>query len=112
MAAIHNVTIEQGAVFRLRLTWRDKRGKPVNLTGMALKLQARAHYGSDVLFELLTDAGIATIPLLGVIILELSKAATAALTFDTAVYDLMADDVRLLQGKCTLSKGVTDIPAP
>ena len=41
MAAVYDITIEQGATFRLSLVWKDSSNVPVNLTGYTARMQVR-----------------------------------------------------------------------
>lgn len=114
MAAVtRNFTIEQKATFRKKLTYRDAKKKPINLTGFSARMQIRAADGS-LIADLSTEKS--TIVLggaAGTIELVISAADTAKMTFATALYDLKliapsGDETRLLQGKVTLSAGQTE----
>ncbi|MCC6475110.1 MAG: hypothetical protein IT514_15355, partial [Burkholderiales bacterium] len=89
---------------------------PVDLTGSTARMQIRPYVESpdaDILLSLTTaNGGISLGGANGTISLLASAAATAALDFDTAVYDLEVIDgsglvTRLLSGMVTLSKEVT-----
>lgn len=45
-AGIYNITIEQGADWRLYFTWRDTLGDPRDLTGWSARMQIRENYAS------------------------------------------------------------------
>lgn len=114
MAAKQNIVIEQGATFQLPLTLRGSNKRPINLTGHTAKLQIReSHASLDVLMELSTTNGKITItPASGRIDIVITDEETSAITWKTAVYDLVlyAPDGtarRLIEGKVTVSEGVT-----
>lgn len=115
-AAKKNLTIEQRATFTHRLTWKDAKGKPINLTGCLARMQVRPSYDStEVLVELSTENGrIILTPLAGVIELRIAANDTDSLSFDSAVYDLKVEfpgtpstEIRLLEGQIKVSPGVT-----
>jgi len=120
-AALQNLTIEQGA------TWSHSfvvyQPAPVdtpieslvveNLTGYTSRMQVRRTAESPhVLLELTTEnSRIVITPLTGRLDLTVSAATTAALNFDTAVYDLeivnAGEVTKLVRGEVTLVAGVT-----
>jgi hypothetical protein len=110
-AAKLNLLVEQGADFSKRLVWRDKNKRPVPLSGWVAKMQVRASASSPtVLFELSTENGRITLPGSGVIQMDIDAADTQ--NFVAGVYDLKlmgpaGQDIRLVEGKITLSPGVT-----
>lgn len=111
-AVTKNLTIEQKATFRKKMTYRDKFKKPINLTGYGARMQIRGADGS-LIADLSTQNGkIVLGGATGTIELILSAAETALMTFATALYDLKliapnGDEIRMLQGKVTLSVGQT-----
>lgn len=111
-AVTKNLTIEQKATFRKKMTYRDKFKKPINLTGYGARLQIRAADGS-LIADLSTQNGkIILGAAAGTIELVLTAAETTVMTFATALYDLKliapnGDEIRMLQGKVTLSVGQT-----
>ena len=112
-AAQYNITIEQGATWRLSLTWKDVAGAPIDLTSYTARMQVRQAYGTaDALLNLSSGAGITLGPSTGAITLTASAAQTAAIAARNGVYDLemVAPDgtvTRLLQGSVTISPEVT-----
>lgn len=44
MAAVHNITIEQGATFRLSAVWKDANNALINLTGYTARMMVRRTY--------------------------------------------------------------------
>lgn len=109
-----NITIEQGATFKLVLTWKDSKSRPINLTGYSARLQVRAALGdAAVLIDASTANGKIVLGTTnGLITVTLTDEETQALTFQSGVYDLKVTppdgaSVRLMQGSVTLSLGVT-----
>ena len=106
--------VEQGATFSYALTLTDSVGAPVNLTGYTARMQMRRSVQSpDILISLTTANGRLVItPLTGVITMTISATDTAALNFQSAVYDLEIESAggivtRLIEGKVRLSLEVT-----
>lgn len=57
-AGIKNITVEQGADWRLLFVWKDKDNEPRNLTGWSGRMQVRETVESkNVLFDLTTANG-------------------------------------------------------
>ena len=116
-AATKNLTIEQKATFRKKLTYRDAKKKPINLTGFTARMQIRDSQGA-LITDLSTENGKIKIGgSAGTIELVISNAETSAMTFSTALYDLTltapnGDVSRILQGKITLSVGQTATVTP
>jgi hypothetical protein len=112
-AATKNLVFEQNSTFKMRLIWMDKNRKPVNLTGYTAKLQVRSAAGGSLLVDATILNGYITLGTVnGVIDIQIPQSIINALTFTTAVYDLIIIDpalvqIRFLQGKVTRSPGVT-----
>lgn len=112
-AGILNITIEQGATFNPVLTWKDENGVVIDLTGYSARMQIRDTVDATSFIAELTDltGEIVLGGTAGTITFNLSAAATAAFTFDSAVYDLELVNGtivnRLLKGEVILSKEVT-----
>lgn len=110
-AAKLNLTVEQGADFYKRLVWRDKNKRPVNLTGYAAKMQVRSSAGSaTVLFELSTANGRIALPGSGAIELNIVANDTEAMAggvYDLKLYAPGGREIRLIEGKLTVTPGVT-----
>ena len=110
-AAKLNLTIEQGATFSKRLVWRDKNKRPVNTTGYAAKMQIRASATSaEVLFELSTTNNRIVLQAGGVIQLDISANDTDSIksgVYDLKLYAPNGQEIRLIEGKVTVSPGVT-----
>lgn len=115
-AAKKALTIEQRATWTHTLTWKDEKGKAINLTGCVVRMQIRADAASAVLlFELTTANGrITLLPTTGVIKLRIEANDTNTLTFVTAFYDIKVefpgangDEFRLMEGSIKVTPGVT-----
>lgn len=84
-AGIYDIIIEQGADWRLVLTWKDEAGAPVNLTGYTARMQVRETYASKVkVFDLTTENGRITLPGDGVIELAIPASVSAAVAINPA----------------------------
>jgi hypothetical protein len=110
-AAKLNITVEQGATFSKRLVWRDKNKRPINLSGYTAKMQIRASATStDVLFELSTSNQRITLAAGGVIQLDIAANDTDQIkagVYDLKLYAPTGQEIRLIEGKVTVSPGVT-----
>lgn len=107
--------IDQGATFDKTVTWKTgDPATPVNLTGCI----ARSHFRSalespDILMELTTaNNRIQLGGTAGTIRLRIEATDTAAITWDSAVYDLEIEFPdgtveRKLKGTVTVSKEIT-----
>tara|TARA_R110000822_G_scaffold146025_1_gene285005 strand:- start:114 stop:497 length:384 start_codon:yes stop_codon:yes gene_type:complete len=124
-AGRYTFIVEQGATTDWEISWKDKNGAAVDLTGYTGRMQIRSDYGSSgTLYASLTNtlaadgtglnflgsAGL--LPLAsGSIGVYISAAVTSAFTFTEAKYDLELQKgtkvTRLLSGKVKLSKEVT-----
>ena len=109
------LTILQGATFRKRWTWKPG-GVPMDFTGCKARMQVRAEIdGTVVLLELTTEnGGIALGAEPGTIDLYIGATQTAAITWESGVFDLEiqyaagVDEVeRLIFGSVTVSREVT-----
>ena len=107
--------IIQGATFRKALVWLapDKK-TPIDLTGCTARMQVRSEIESPtVLLELTTEnGGIVIDGPAGKLTLRISPTATAAITWESGVWDLevvhpSGDVTRLVQGSISVSREVT-----
>lgn len=111
-AAVQNLVIEQKATFKKRLTCRDKFRKAINLTGFTAHMQIRDQAGS-IIADMTTENGKITLGgVAGTIDLTIPVSDTSTFTFTSATYDLKLINPdtthdRIMQGKVTLSVGVT-----
>jgi len=113
-AAQYDITIEQGATFRLDLVWRDSNNNPVDLNGYSARMQVRASYTDSVVQLNLTSSNGAIVlgGALGTIVVTGAATATDDIPIRAGVYDLEleASDgtvTRLVQGKVRISPEVT-----
>jgi hypothetical protein len=114
-AGRYDIEIEQGATFSETLTLRDSNKDLVDLTDYTAKMHVRENI--DDTTTLLTSEGVSpTITLTlggvaGTVTIAISDDTTAALSFASAVYDLIlistTETIRLLAGTVTLSQAVT-----
>lgn len=113
-----NFRINQGATKNIPITWKDKNGVPIDLTGYVIRSQIRPAISSSTIFLEMNSAtpaaGVSFGPLnaTGVINITLSANLTASLSFNTAYYDLEAVSsggqvTRVLEGLVVLSPEVT-----
>lgn len=116
-AAKLNMLIEQGSTYRhnMQLRQGSETAPPLDLTGCQFRLHIRSQVADAVpILALTTENGgiVVQDALQGSIQLHITAAATGAVDFDSAVYDLEivsagGDVTRLVQGLATLSKEVT-----
>lgn len=111
-AGNYDLTIEQGATFAQRITYKVPAGTPVDLTGYTARLQVRRTAASPVALSLTTENGGITLGgAAGTIDLAITATATAAIAADAYVYDLElvsgATVTRLLEGNVVVSREVT-----
>lgn len=113
MAGKLDITIEQGADWKLELIWET--GNPaalVDLTGYSARFQvATRHSAATPLIERTQVAGIALGGAAGTIVITLNETQTAALPAQKAVWDLVltspaGEDVRLLEGSAFITPEV------
>ena len=110
-----NLVIEQGATFSFNIEWREPDGTtPVDLTGYTAEMDIRATYDDlTTIIQLDTTNGRITLGgTAGTVQLSISATDTAALSFESAVYDLelTAPDgtvTRLMEGGVSFSPEVT-----
>jgi hypothetical protein len=115
VAAVHDITIEQGATFRLSLLWRDSSGTPIDLTGCSARMQVRKKYNSETAWLSLTsedgdivlgdEAG--TIVVTGDALLTEDIPAPSCGVYDLEIVMAGGEVNRLLQGSATISPEVT-----
>ena len=113
----YNITLYQGATFRLPLTW--KAGDPataVNLTGCTARMQVRADMKAPKALITLTteNGGIVLGGAAGTIQIIVTAADTTPLQLQGGVYDLEiifpgGDVRRLLQGSVDILPEVTRV---
>lgn len=113
-AGKYDITIEQGATFRLVAQWLDSDEDPIDLDGYSARMQIRPYAESDEVFLTIdtgSNGGI-TIESDWKIEIEIPADETETLTQYCGVYDLELESstnivTRLLQGSVTISPEVT-----
>ena len=110
MAAIANLTIEQGATFTSDVTVKDAQGNAFNLTGYTAVAKLAKGFASTKTRTNMTTS-IATDATTGVVTLSLTATETAALDAERYVYDLEitsgAAVTRVIEGIITVRPQVT-----
>ena len=110
MAAIANLTIDQGATFSSDVTVKDAQGNAFNLTGYTAVAKLAKGFASTKTRTNMTTS-IATDATTGVVTLSLSATETAALDAERYVYDLEitsgATVTRVIEGIITVRPQVT-----
>lgn len=114
-AGKYNTVIEQGAVFRRSMIWKDSNNAVIDLTGYTAEMQIRQKKDSETILHTLStsNGGITITGAQGKIDLFISADTTAEFDFTSAYYDLElnpgddAEKVRMLEGIISLSKEVT-----
>ena len=110
MAAIANLTIDQGASFTSDVTVKDANANAFNLTGYTARAKMEKGYSSTRTDFTCTIAGDATT---GVVSLSLTAAQTTALDDGRYVYDLEIEQTgtgnvtRVIEGVITVRPNVT-----
>lgn len=109
-----NLTINQGATFRYKFAWRDKNGRPIDITGYTARMQIRADVSASAPLITLTteNSGLALGGKTGVISLYINDTATSAITWNKGVYDVeliapTGDVFRAVGGNVTVSPEIT-----
>lgn len=110
-AARRNLLIEQGAKFELEMVLKVE-GTPINLTGYTVRAQVRTKRSPTA--TLIAELTVDVTPLEGRVILSLTAAETAELSFIKGEWDMELvppsgenDARRLFQGKVDFSREVT-----
>ena len=110
MAAIANLTIDQGATFTSDVTVKDAQGNAFNLTGFTAVAKLAKGFASTKTRTNMTTS-IATDATTGVVTLSLTATETAALDAERYVYDLEitsgAAVTRVIEGIITVRPQVT-----
>jgi len=109
-----NLVINQLATFRYKFVWKDKSGRPIDLTGYSARMQVRADAASQVvLLELTTDnSGVVLAGKTGVVSLYVSVQGTANLGWQKGVYDVKltapsGEVFNLVAGTVSVSPSIT-----
>lgn len=114
MAATYNFSIDQGTTVSIQWAYRTAANAVIDLTSYTARLQARPTVSSAVTVMDCTTANgqLVVTGATGVVTLSLTATQSAALDFNSAVYDLEIVSpagvvTRLVQGTITLSREVT-----
>ena len=115
-AAKVNLVINQGATFRHKFTYKDGKGRAINLTGYLARLQARETVNAtNAVITLTTEnGGIVLGGAAGTIQLFMQDEDTALITVNKLVYDLElvapnGDVIRPVGGSIAVSFEVTRV---
>lgn len=109
MATIHNIVIDQGTTFSLKLTVTNDDGTAKNLANYSVAAQMRKSYDATTKTDFTTSKVDAT----GVITLSLTAAETSAVKSGRYVYDCEitatspAETIRVIEGIVTITPEVT-----
>jgi hypothetical protein len=112
-AQIYNMSIEQGATFRLGVVWKDSDEVPIDLTGYTARMQIRPFVLSqDVLLGLNTENGGITLGEDGQMTILATAEQTEVIGSKKGVYDLELESAdgtvtRLIMGSVAISREVT-----
>lgn len=116
-AAQYDLALEQGATFRLTITWTDASNNPISLVGatahMSIRTQvANTDTGSPLIDLTTANGGLTLGGVAGTISILITAAQTAALTVARGRYDLYVtlsngDRDRLMEGAVTIDPQVT-----
>lgn len=116
MPGQYDIDLKQGETWVREIVWKDSAGTAVTVTGYHAALQARRKIADIATLISILDTGTSPAIVVGTtdgkFTITLSAAVTAALDFDTAVYDFKVTSstgivTYLLEGTITLSKAVT-----
>lgn len=85
-AGIYDIVIEQGADWRLVITWKDADGNAMNLTGYQARMQVRESFASKVkVFDLTTENGRITLDAAnGIVTMHMDATVTAGAVINPA----------------------------
>lgn len=111
---VTTLEMEQGATFRVSLTYTDANNAPISLVGYKAHMQVRLRVGAPVLIDLSTENGGIVLNGTSGVISVRGKASDTLKVTRNAVYDLhliSATDpeevVRVFGGPVVLTKAVT-----
>jgi hypothetical protein len=111
-AAYQDQYLEQGTTFNTQITLDDNSGNAYNLAGFSVYSQAKkSYYSSNVILNFSSSVYDAAN---GIIQISANSATTANLPTGKMVYDVIISDntgsvTRVLEGKITVSPGVTNV---
>lgn len=114
-----NLTIEQGATYRLTITWQDSEGNPVDdLTGWTVRMQIRKAQNVAPILTLTSAAEFTIDGPNAKVSLRISPAQTNTLSSEKYLYDVefvtpdgdvTGDVYRILKGQITTDPNITQM---
>lgn len=105
-AASYDIVAERYTAYHQEFVYKDSAGVVVNVTGMTARMQVRPRMGSDIVLLELTDEDGITLGAGGSVVLDI---VTDGLDFRSAVYDILLDGERWLEGDFRVKPGVTHV---
>ena len=111
-AAYSDIYLEQGTTYTNQITLDDSNGLSYDLNSFTASSQAKkSYYSANVILQL--NATISD-PANGIITISANAATTSTLPTGKLVYDVIISDntgavTRVLEGKITVSPGVTNV---
>ena len=111
-AGRYDITIEQGATFRLPISYKDSTGSVVDLSSSyTSRMMIKESVGGTTIKSLTNGSGMTLAASGNNIVVDISATDTASMDFDNAVYDLEivsgSTVTRVLEGKVKLSREIT-----
>ena len=113
-AGKYDIVIEQGATFKLPISYKDSTGSVVDLVsgnGYTSRMMIKESAGGTTIKSLTNGSGMTLAASGNNIVIEISATDTAAMDFSNAVYDLEivsgTEVTRILEGKVKLSREIT-----
>ncbi|MFA6972675.1 MAG: hypothetical protein WC208_14930 [Gallionella sp.] len=116
MPGQYDIDLKQGETWVREIVWKDAAGTAVTVTGYTAALMARRKIADTATLLSLSSAGVSPAIVVGTtdgkFTITITAAVSAALDFETAVYDFKVTSstgivTYLLEGTITLSKAVT-----
>lgn len=109
-----NIVIEQGATFRMDVSFVDSAGDPIDLTNYTARMHVRTDYDAvSTVLEATTANGYITLDALnGIVSVRIPPSITEAVTVTSGVYDIEVESLtgevdRLAEGAVSVSPEVT-----
>ena len=116
MPGQYDIDLKQGETWVREIVWKDSAGTAVTVTGYTAALMVRRKIADTATLLSLSSAGASPAIIVGTtdgkFTITISAAVSAALDFETAVYDFKVTSstgivTYLLEGTITLTKAVT-----
>jgi hypothetical protein len=116
-AGAHDIVIEQGAAFTRELVYKDANGDEVNISNWTIRMQIRRYKRSTTCIADLDNKSKGGLRITsgigGAFTLCIPGDLTGTFNFSIGCYDIClvgggGGPVRLLEGKVTLNKSVTE----